>query len=42
MFSAETTKASVSIPKRPPADEVTPSSKMKDGDEGTSPEGIIH
>ena len=42
MFSAETTKASVSIPKRPPADEVIPSSKTTDSDEGISPEGIIH
>ena len=42
VFSAETAKVSVSVLKRPPADEGTPSLKGRDLEERTSPEGIIY
>ena len=41
-FSAETAEVSVSVLKRPPADEGTPSVKRRDLEERTSPEGIIY
>ena len=41
VFSAETAEVSVSVLKRPPADEGTPSVKGRDLEGGTSPEGTI-
>ena len=42
VLSVGTAEASVSVLKRPPADEGSPSTIWRDVEERTSPEGIIH